>query len=58
MKYAMKEESRASSRFVFYIDTDAKRIAFIDWYAKKVETMRSLFEHLDTHPFVDLCIHC
>ena len=66
MKYAMKEalvlttpdggdghgQSSASSRLVFYIDTDAERIAFIDWYVKKVDTMKSLFEHLDTPPFV------
>ena len=61
MKYAMKEALvltipdggdgpgrwRASSRFVFYIDTDAEKIAFIDWYVKNVDTM---FKHLDT-PF-------
>ena len=61
MKYAMKEALvltipdggdgpgrwRASSRFVFYIDTDAEKIAFIDWYVKNVDT---LFTHLDT-PF-------
>ena len=29
-----------------------RRIAFIDWYAKKVDTMRSLFEHLDTPPVI------
>ena len=52
MKYAMKEalvltipdggdgpgQWRASSRFVFYIDTDAEKIAFIDWYVKNVDT--------------------
>ena len=37
-------QSRASSRLVFYIDTDADKIAFIDWYVKKVDTVKSLFE--------------
>ncbi len=27
-----RDEHRACPRFVFYIDTDAERIAFIDWY--------------------------
>ena len=51
MKFAMKEALvltipdggdgpdrwRLSSRFVFYIDTDAKKIAFIDWYLTKIQ---------------------
>ena len=28
---------RSSSRFVFYIDTDAEKIAFIDWYLIKLQ---------------------
>ena len=64
MKFAMKEALvltipdggdgpdrwRLSSRFVFYIDTDAEKIAFIDWYITRLDTARWLFEHLDT-PF-------
>ena len=64
MKFAMKEALvltipdggdgpnrwRSSSRFVFYIDTDAEKIAFIDWYTTRLDTARWLFEHLDT-PF-------
>ena len=63
MKYAMKEALvltipdggdgpdrwRLSSRFVFYIDTDAEKIAFIDWYLIKLQ-VTDLFEHMDT-PF-------
>ena len=40
---------RLSSRFVFYIDTDAEKIAFIDWYLIKLQ-VTDLFEHMDT-PF-------
>ena len=57
MKFAMKEalvltisydgfgreEHRASPRFVFYIDTDAEKIAFINWYLLKLQTT-DLFE--------------
>ena len=63
MKYAMKEvlvltipdggdgpdRWRLSSRFVFYIDTDAEKIAFIDWYLTKLQ-VTDLFERVDT-PF-------
>ena len=51
MKFAMKEalvltitykddgfdEYRESPRFVFYIDTDAEKIAFINWYLTKLQ---------------------
>lgn len=51
MKYAMKEALvltipdggngpnrwREGRRFVFYIDTDAEKIAFIDWYLTKLQ---------------------
>jgi hypothetical protein len=57
MKFAMKEalvltisyggvgreEHRACPRFVFYIDTDAEKIAFIDWYLTKLQ-VTDLFE--------------
>ena len=57
MKYAMKEalvltipdggdgpdRYHLSSRFVFYIDTDAEKIAFIDWYLTKLQ-VTDLFE--------------
>ena len=63
MKYAMKEALvltipdggdgpdrwRSSSRFVFYIDTDAEKIAFIDWYLIKLQ-VTDLFQGVDT-PF-------
>ena len=63
MKYAMKEALvltipdggdgpdrwRSSSRFVFYIDTDAEKIAFIDWYLIKLQ-VTDLFQGLYT-PF-------
>ena len=63
MKYAMKEALvltipdggdgpdrwRLSSRFVFYIDTDAEKIAFIDWYLIKLQ-VTDLFQGVDT-PF-------
>ena len=61
MKYAMKEALvltipdggdgpdrwRSSSRFVFYIDTDAEKIAFIDWYLIKLQ-VTDLFQGVDT----------
>ena len=47
MKFAMKEAlvltisysdvSREENRFVFYIDTDAEKIAFINWYLTKLQ---------------------
>ena len=40
---------RSSSRFVFYIDTDAEKIAFIDWYLIKLQ-VTDLFHALST-PF-------
>ena len=63
MKFAMKEALvltipdggdgpdrwRSSSRFVFYIDTDAEKIAFIDWYLIKLQ-VTDLFQGVDT-PF-------
>jgi hypothetical protein len=63
MKFAMKEALvltipdggygpdrwRESSRFVFYIDTDAEKIAFIDWYTTKLQ-VTDLFQNADT-PF-------
>ena len=63
MKFAMKEalvltisyggvgreEHRTSPRFVFYIDTDAEKIAFINWYLTKLQ-VTDLFQGLDT-PF-------
>ena len=63
MKFAMKEALvltipdggdgpdrwRLSSRFVFYIDTDAEKIAFIDWYTTKLQ-VTDLFQNADT-PF-------
>ena len=63
MKFAMKEALvltipdggdgpdrwRLSSRFVFYIDTDAEKIAFIDWYLIKLQ-VTDLFQGVDT-PF-------
>ena len=43
-----REEHRACPRFVFYIDTDAEKIAFIDWYLTKLQ-VTDLFE--DAGPF-------
>jgi hypothetical protein len=40
---------RESSRFVFYIDTDAEKIAFINWYIIKLQ-VTDLFQNADT-PF-------
>jgi hypothetical protein len=40
--------AREPSRFVFYIDTDAEKIAFIDWYLTKLQDT-DLFE--DAGPF-------
>ena len=57
MKFAIKEAlvltipdggygpGRESSRFVFYIDTDAEKIAFIKWYLEKLQTT-NLFEEV------------
>ena len=59
MKYAKKEALVLTipdgsgkwvwSRFVFYIDTEAEKIAFIDWYVKNVDN-GTMFEYLAT-PF-------
>ena len=38
-----REEHRESPRFVFYIDTDAEKLAFIDWYLTKLQ-VTDLFE--------------
>ena len=35
---------------MFYIDTDADKIAFIDWYVKKVDTVKSLFDQTRIRP--------
>lgn len=40
---AGREEHRVSPRFVFYIDTDAEKIAFINWYLIKLQ-VTDLFE--------------
>ena len=64
MKYAMKEALvltipdggdgpnrwRLCSRFVFYIDTDAEKIAFIDWFLIRLQYTDDLFQGVDT-PF-------
>ena len=69
MKFAMKEALvltipdggngpdrwRLSSRFMFYVDTDAEKIAFIDWYLTKLE-VTELFDspfHAFTGKFPD-----
>ena len=38
-----RQEHRTSPRFVFYIDTDAEKIAFINWYLTKLQ-VTDLFE--------------
>ena len=58
MKYASKEalvltvrnyipfdrvSYRETPRFVFYIDTDKEKIAFIDWYLERIHLSDELF---------------